>query len=354
MDNSLFSLLCGMYGRSELPSAVAQGETIYKNGSFEKLLSSFDEEERQKFMETVTSSEGTGCGFFGGRLYSFNVIKAQELSVIEVTGSDTIEKVLQIPAVREYLDYFFSKLRSSVTEVSAAADGIYGILSAGGGSPGREVTDKLNAIDSRLADIISSAIDPEQLLYLTGENTEDQTVSLKDELTSAAEDLESLFKGQTEVKTDLEAGIYARLNRKAFRTVIADAVAECRRGELQPDCINISLRRLEDGSAEAALTAEYSSGTPCVTEFGSFGEDVFFDYVTSAFCKRYKGSFTRSELPDGKRFALTFPAINLPGAAFSSNSRFGGASGRFDPVFLRLRDISGEVRYRSYTDCNKI
>ena len=259
VDNSLFSMLCGIYGRSELPSAVVQGEKIYKNEGFEKLLVSFGEEDRQRFTEAVTSSEGAGCGFFGGRFYSFNVLKEQELSIIEVTGSDTIEKTLQIPAVREYLEYFFSKLRSSVTAVSAAADGIYGALSAGGASPTREVTDKLNAIDGRLADIISSVIDPEQLLYLTGETAEDHTVSLKDELTAAAEDLKSLFGGQTAVDTDLEAGIYARLNRKAFRTIIADAVAECRRGDIQPSCINIALRRLEDGSAEAVLSAEYAS-----------------------------------------------------------------------------------------------
>lgn len=347
MDNSLFSLLCGMYGRSGLPSAVVQGERIYKNECFEKLLSSFDEEERRRFMEAATLSEGTGCGFFGRKVRSFNVIKEQDITVIEVTGSDTIENTLKIPAVREYLDYFFSKLRSSVTAVSAAADGIYGILSAGGSAPEREVADKLNAIDGRLADIIASVIDPEQLLYLTGENAEDSTVSLKDELASAAADLESMFKGQTDVKTDLEAGIYARLNRKALRTIIADAVAECRRGNIQPCCINIALRRLEDGSAEAALTAEYPSGTQYTTETGSFVEDIFFDYVTSAFCKRYGGSFTRSELPCGTRYALTFPAINLPNAEFSSNSRFSGASGRFDPVFLRLRDISEEVRYRA-------
>lgn len=353
MDNSLFSLLCGIYGRSELPSAVVQGEKIYKNEGFEKLLSSFGEEDRRRFTEVLTSSEGAGCGFFGGRAYSFNVIKEQELSIIEVTGSNTIEKTLQIPAVREYLEYFFSKLRSSVAEVSVAADGIYGALSAGGASPGRDVTDKLNAIDGRLADIISSVIDPEQLLYLTGETAEDHTVSLKDELTAAAEDLKSLFGGQAAVNTDLEAGIYARLNRKAFRTIIADAVAECCRGNVQLKCINIALHRLEDGSAEAALTAEYASGAPCGTNSGSFGEDVFFDYVTGAFCKRYGGSFTRSELPCGKRFVLTFPAINLPHAALSSNTRFGGASGRFDPICLRLRDISGEVRYRSYLDCNK-
>lgn len=348
MDNSLFTILCGVYGHSGLPAAVVWGEKIYKNQGFDKLLTSFDGEERQRFMETVTAAEGTGCGFFGGRFYSFNVIKEQELSVIEITGSDTVEKTLQIPAVREYLEYFFSKLRSSVTAVSAAADGIYGVLSAGGGSPSREVTDKLNAIDGRLADIISSVIDPEQLMYLTGENTEDQTVSLKDELTASAEDLESLFGELTEIKTDLEAGIYARLNRKSFRTIIADAVSECRRGGAQPSCITFALRRLEDGSAEAALTAEYASGTPCTASGGSFGEDVFFDYVTGVFCKRYGGSFTRCELPGGKRFVLTFPAINLPDAELSSGSRFGGASGRFDPIYLRLRDISEQVRYRSY------
>ena len=275
MDNSLFSVLCGIYGRSALPSAVTQGEKTYKNEGFEKLFSSFGEEDRRRFTEAAASSDGTGCGFFGGRFYSFNVIKEQDISITEVTGSDTVEKTLQIPAVREYLDYFFSRLRSSVTAVSAAADGIYGILSAGGKSPGQEVADKLNAIDGRLADIISSVIDPEQLLYLTGENTEDNTVSLKDELTAAAEDLKTLLYGQTKVDTCLEAGIYARLNRKAFRTIIADAVAECRRGDIQLKCINIALRRLEDGSAEAALTAEYASGTSCVTGTGSFGEDVF-------------------------------------------------------------------------------
>lgn len=353
-NDEINPVLKEIYGDSKIPVAVAAKNNLWENNAFKKQFGSLDENEKAKLISDFSSKEGISYQMSGDKLYTVNVISYSDCFIIEVIHSDTIEKMLRVPAVKEFMRYVFARLRQSVTVISVAADEIYALLSSYDKDKFAEtVPERLNSIDASLMDIISAVIDPEQLFYLLDDNCTDSTVCIMDELKKTASSVSDTVCAGTKIETRLEPNIYARMNRSAFNVIITDMITKCYHSSHIPDKIIISSERTDNGEAVIKITSEVTSvnrfkasdALNVPLDDSSYKRDMFFDYVVDAFCSRCGGSFTIQESGLSNTYSLTFPAIRPAQINVSASNNFDSSSGHFGVVNVRLRRLSDKKRY---------
>ena len=343
MNNGTFELLCGIYEGSAIPTAVMCGSSLFKNKSAEQLAD-------DRFFRKLAGSQGTVYEMGDGMLYTVNVIRHGGISIAEIIKSESINTLLDVPAVRKYAEFVFRKLRHSVNVIAVAADDIHSCLSEG--NPDRHrASDRLNSIDATLTDIISLIIDPEQLVYLMDDPV-DSTVCLKDELEEIAADISEAYNGFVKVECDLEDGLYTRMNRSSLKTVLSDTAERLCCGNAVPDKITFSSSLGGNGTVTVSVCSDCSQGRKH-SELGTEGrvftkdsaEDIFFEYVCDSFCTKYNGSLERRETADGLCFTLSFPMLRKPAGAVCGKQCFSTGMGRFDTARVRLSRFAPKNRY---------
>lgn len=340
MNNGTFELLCGIYENSAIPTAVICGGSLFKNKAAERLA-------EDSFFRKLAASQGTVYELADGMLYTANVISHGDIRIAEIIRSESIDSLLNVPAVRKYAEFVFRKLRHSVNVIAVAADDIHSCLSQG--SPDRKrAADRLNSIDATLTDIISLIIDPEQLVYLM-DDPADSTVCLKDELEGIASDISEAYNGYVQVECDLEDGLYTRMNRSSLKTVLSDTAERLCCGNIVPDKIILSSSLRNNGTVNVSISSECSQGRKHSELDSAFvkdsAEDIFFEYVCDSFCTKYNGSLERRETADGSCFTLSFPMLRKPAAAVYCKECFGTCMGRFDTARVRLGRFAPRNRY---------
>ncbi|MCD7730046.1 MAG: hypothetical protein LUI05_00935 [Oscillospiraceae bacterium] len=347
MDRALLLEICSIYNHSKLPTLIASHDCIWENDGFSKRFGIWGAEEKDRLIEILRFSEGERCVMIGGSIVTFNVVKGDGVVIAEVIECEDSEKLFAVPSINEYLAYFFARLRSSVLSISAQADGIYNTIASGGGGNCGGLIDKLNAIDSSLSDIISMALDPEQLLFLKNDNTKTSTVSLRDELQSMINEFKSLLEERVPVKSNLESGIYAILNRPAFKVIIFDIFERCCR-KFTPNSLEVVLHRLSENGAEILVIADYSSEKPPSCPNESIQGEFFFDYLVESFCRRYGGAFTLQSLKHGERYSIAFPTVYNPKPEVSANICFMDGAPHFGAAQIRLGRLADNKRYKPF------
>lgn len=351
--NEINPVLKEIYENSEVPVAVAAKNFLWENNAFKKQFGSLDKVEKSKLISDFSSKTGISYKMTGNKLCTVNVISYSDCYIIEVIHSDPIEKMLNVPAVKEFMRYVFARLRQSVTVISVAADDIYSLLSSDKNKFTETVPERLNSIDASLMDIISAVIDPEQLLYLLDDNCTDSTVCIMDELKKTASSVSDTVCVGTKIETRLEPNIYARMNRSAFNVIITDMITKCYHSSHIPDKIIISSERTDNGEAVIKITSEVTSvnrfkapdALNVPLDDSSYKRDMFFDYVVDAFCSRCGGSFTVQESGLSNTYSLTFPAIRPAQINVSASNNFDSSGGHFGVVNVRLRRLSDKKRY---------
>ena len=349
---ALFKSIVKAYSVSELPVAVLCGEDMEFNSAFKNKFRFIAESELNSFLEKLSHNKGMCHEMFDSCLYTVNVAVIEDITVIEIIRCESVKSLVDMPAVRQYLIYVFSKLRLSVNSISVAANDIYSVLSKNEAADSA-VKQNLNTIDSSLLKIIGLIIDPEQIIYLTGDTDKDTTLPIKDELESITSDISAVFQKQCKVVCQRNDIVYSRVNRTALRTLMIDAASRFKIKGYIPDIITISSSIEKNDTAQIILEADWSSKRS-YKEFcqkkgiepdDNILQDFFFEYICSIFCKRYKGTFEQAELPDGYRFTLTFPSIKRVPLNVSAPNMFSQEPQHFDTASIRFAEFKSAETY---------
>ena len=153
----LFKSIFKAYSVSELPVAVLNGSDMNFNQAFKSMFRFTAENELAVFLEKLSNNKGLCHEMFNSVLYTVNVAVIENITVIEIIKSESVKSLVDIPAVRQYLIYVFSKLRLSVNSISVAANDIHAILTKNEAADSA-VAKNLNVIDSSLLKIILPSI----------------------------------------------------------------------------------------------------------------------------------------------------------------------------------------------------
>lgn len=352
-SQDLYRTILKAYLNSSLPTAVVYHKSVEVNSEFKKLFCYTAPNELTLFLTELSENRGSCHKMFNGVFYTANVIEIEETIVIEITRSESIKSLVDMPTVRRYLIYVFSKLRLTVNSISVAANDIHAILSEKEAAD-KEITCNLNSINSSLLKIISLIIDPEQLIYLIGDTDNDSTVSLKDEISKITKDINTVFNGNSKVICDRNDIMFTRLNRLALRTLLVDAASQFKLKGYLPDTITISSEELSDGNARITLESDCSSKRSfkeyCeknnIEMQDSILTDFFFEYICDVFCKRYSGSFEQKETADGYRFTVTVPIIKNMPLAVNAPDKFNSGIAHFDVARVRMMELMDNEVYK--------
>lgn len=351
MTENISAVLKQIYGKSGIPTVIADDEmkVIWKNK-----LWTFDDKKLTQLLDG-NMSEGLHRRIDGGNVLSINVMKFSDEDgtyyVIELACTEQVKNVLAVPEVRDYIAYICARIRQSAGAVTVSADEIYSEIADGVVDLG-QITDRLNVINGNIMTLLSEVVTPEQIYCLLDPNSTDVTVCLADELKKYAADAAHVMGKKVVVTTELEGNVFARLNRSAFETVIAEMTAECCRGKLLPEEITISSSRVSESRAEITIKCVNKSGAPnklrdTVEENAGIGRRLFFDYFCGMLCSNYGAVFTEKEIPMGRSFTMELNVIKdgAPAIAMSSTG-FGVRSKRFCDMALALSGMCCEERYK--------
>jgi hypothetical protein len=271
---------------------------------------------------------------FGGKFYHINVVKHDRIVLVEVIKSESAEDILKVPAVRDYLTYSFDKLRGTVCDISDAAKKFFEKNYPENSDFHRE----FEFIERELSEIMALVIDPEQLLYLTDNTEETNSICLKEELTKITNSLKAKIGKKIQITTMYTANLYARMNRKTFNTFISDIAYSCCHGDFLPDSLKFELIQLSGSKAKISVTADYTSQNANQALKKKAIDEMFFDYLADAFERKYKAVYDIEEDGCKVKHILEVPIINPNVGSFRSPYDFDG-SVMFDAVQVRMREF---------------
>lgn len=334
MDKSeAFSLLKKLYGKAAVPAAVICGGEIWENPAFTKDFAFMSRSEREGFIRDTAQKDGTGCTIINNTVYTYSTFGTSEADVVEITGSEPLKRLFALPEVRGYFKYVFSRLRSSVNNVSVAADELYAALSSDKISDGAFIADRLNCIDGGISEIIGAILDPEQMILLMGDTSETATVCVKDEL-------EKILCSFGRIRLYAQDGLYARLSRSTLKVIMADVIAKCLKSGCREEKISVSA----EGGVIIKVTIKAEDAN--VTFDGE--EDMFFSYMCDVFCGESACSCTKRCSGGCFEFALEFPSVDMDSIQVLAGNPFKHTAGRFDPVTIRMTELRGSDRYTPF------
>lgn len=341
----IYPLILKSYMNSELATAVIYQKNVEVNDAFKKLFFSLPDE-LPSFLSELSEENGLRHKFLNGNMYTTNVVKVRDITVIEFIKTEAMQDIVANPGVRKYLVYVFSKLRLSIGSISAAANDIHALLAKNETSDSR-VSNNLSHIDSSLLKIIGLLIDPEQFVYLTGDVDEAESISTADEINRICKDMKSVFDRHTHIVCEKNDIMFARLNRTALRTLLVDTAAQFKQYGYIPDELIVSSECTDNKTAQITIESNCKSKRSyadyCkmrnIDAENDIMDNFFYEYICSAFCKRYNGTFEQHTIPDGHKFIITFPIITDSGLSVNAPNLFNPGVSRFDVVNARLGEF---------------
>lgn len=362
MISDLFTLLKQIYGAAGIPTAITDEKLniLWRNSLAESSRGPLARDRLSCLFENGTPVSGAVFFNENDTIHRFNVLKsknAEEPSVfyiIEHLGSDELKTLLASPQIRSYMTYLCARIRESVGMIAISADEIDAAAAVFGAGCG-EVADQLNTINKGLMLILREVINPEQLYYVLDPCCDDVTICVADEIAQAASDAKHALGRSVKVSYTTEKGIYTRMNRSVFETIISDMALECCCGKLYPDELVFnckSIKSRDPGGKDriaVTITSVNSSGKeniPSKFENDKKGSKLYFNYLCSVLCEKYGAEFTRSELENGYSCSITLNSVGMSRQIVMNGSKFAIRPDRFSTMTLSLAERHLEERYK--------
>ncbi|MCM1024200.1 MAG: hypothetical protein NC395_09100 [Prevotella sp.] len=363
MTTELFALLKQIYSSAGIPTVITDEamNIIWRNSPAESEHGSLQNENVSFLFDGGTPVSGLVFFQDNDVIRRFNVLKSKNaddpaaLYIIELIGSDDIKTLLASPHIKAYMTYLCARIRESVGMIAVSADEIDSVAAIFGADYG-EVADQLNTINKGLMLILREVINPEHLYYVLDPGCDDVTICVADEIAQAVSDAKRSLGKTVRVSYTSEKGIYTRMNRSVFETIISDMALECCCGKLYPDELVFTCKRAVNPDPNVAdkisitvksLNRSGKENIPSKFERDKKGSKIYFDYLCSVLCEKYDAEFTRRELENGCSCCLILNSIGMDKRQIVMNGlRFSGRSDRFSIMTLSLAEHHLEERYR--------
>lgn len=357
-----FTVLKQIYGASGIQTAITDENlnVLWKNPLAESSRGPLSGDNLSRLFENGVPVSGAVFCTEGETIHRINVLKAKNADepsafyIIELLGSDELKVLLTSPHIKSYMTYLCARIRDSVGMIAVSADEIESAAAVFGAGCG-EVADQLNAINKGLMLILREVINPEQLYYVLDPCCNDVTICVADEIAQAASDAKHALGRSVKVSYTSEKGIYTRMNRSVFETIISDMALECCCGKLYPDELVFNgriVRSADPGKKDrTAITVKSvnrsgKENTPSKFEKDKKGSKLYFNYLCTVLCEKYGAEFTRSELENGCLCSITLDTVGLDRKIVMSSSKFAIRSDRFTAMTLSLAERHLEKRYK--------
>lgn len=361
MTTDLFPLMKQLYSSSGIPTAITDENLniLWRNTLAESERGPLRNETVSCLFENGTPVSGMVFFHENETIYRFNVLKLKNMEdssvmyIIERIGSDDLKALLSSPQIKAYMQYLCARIRDSVNLIAVSSDEIDAIAAVFGAGCG-EVADQLNTINKGLMLILREVIDPEQLYCILDLDCDDVTICVADEIARAVSDAKRALGKTVRVSYTSEKGIYTRMNRDLFETIISDMALECCCGRLYPDELVFTCKSVRNpdpnGSKRISITVKSINrsgreNVPSKFEKDKKSSKLYFNYLCSVLCEKYGAEFTRCELEDGCSCCIVLNAIGIDRKIVMSGSRSYYVD-RFSPMTVSLAEHHLEKRYK--------
>lgn len=331
MDSAVLLALREFYERSGIPTAIVSDGCCFENSRFTELFRG-----KPVSKDAFTSrmiKKGCGYELVGDMIVGVNVISYDVVSVVEVFDKSPVEAVMKSPGVNRYLICFFSRLRSSVHNISVISEKLLEKLSdcaVGYDS----IEQSFDSIKNSLRDIISFILDPEQMVFLMDDDCTESVVNVSSTVDELAQQFAE-YRKDIKVKTDICENAAAKLGKESFCVLVSDITELLCSGEYIPSGIEFSVKEDENGVKVriSADTSEKRLSELAAAGEKSFSEGFFFEYISDLFCKRFNASLEKTS---GGAYELSFPKLADGEFLVSSAINFDEGDRLFAPMEVRF------------------
>lgn len=363
------------YSESGLPTVIADGELniIWKNdisGSVPDLG-----ENAGSIFDGGIPVTGLVTKEINGSFCTFNVIGTHDgdgksCYIIELVSSRGIGGIFSSEAVRGYISYICSKIRTAAGEIISVTDRLFDDISSGSFGVGRaaegfdRIYESAAMLEREIAypDSIYSLIDPEKpddIIILDKEMTA-VSAGIKRYLTDR---YESVSADKVRISEDYDRNIFFRMNADSFETAVASMAAECCGTEkylgCDPERIIFSARRSGRNRAEIAVMSLYLSGNAknssqsVCSAFGEksgFNRKLLASYIYDVLSLKNGARFSKENIPGGCVCRMNIEAFRKGTSVFAEKPVDG--SDRRSAILDKLAFFFGdmpETEKRRYT-----
>ena len=359
MTTDFFTTLKQIYGTAGVPAAVADEKLniLWRNSVAESCRGPLSDDNASRLFENGVPASGAVFYTEDETIHRLNVLKAKDAEtsslfyIIEHIGSDDLKTLLASPHIRAYMTYLCARIRESVGMIAVSADEIDAAAAVFGAGCG-EVASQLNTINKGLMLILREVINPEQLYYVLDPSCDDVTICVADEIAQAVSDAKRALGRTVRVSYTTEKGVYTRMNRSVFETIISDMALECCCGRLYPDELVFNCKTdKSSGSERITITVKSvnrsgKENVPSKFERDKRGSKLYFNYLCNVLCEKYGAEFTRQELADGYLCSITLGSVGLDRHIVLNGSKFAIHPARFCTMTLSLAEHHLEERYK--------
>lgn len=331
MSKDYLSFLSDLIEHSKLPSIIINDDNIIENNRFKELSIHPTLKKALILKYTVNSS---GYEDINGDYYGVNVVRYATFTLIEFYPKSPVDKLKKDPEVINYLNCFFAKLRSEVYGIARKTDALQQIFE-------EYLEDYENAsvtlsnIYDDLNNIMSTILNPEQIVCLTSDNCNEDNINLTRVISDLARDF-LICHPETEVSITADDIFMTKINRYGFEVIISNFLERVYKGKYKPDGIDFIINQVDE-IITVQIKADFSSKTPSDNNFSNdkeYADDFFFQYVLEIFCSKFNA---KSSMVNNTFFEISFPATPFYKLDLHASARFIPDPDRFAPVVVKTR-----------------
>lgn len=359
------------YSASGVPVLIADEELkiLWKNnaGGFSSELG----ESAEVIFDGGVPVTGLVSREINGEICTFNVIKTEDgesgrlFYIIELIGSRRIGGIVSAEAVRNYISYICSRIRTAAENITSVTDRLFEDISAGVFNSGR-AAEGFDRIYESAVMLEREIVYPDRLYSLINPEKSDDTIILDKEMAAVAEGIkstllgkcESDFEGSVRISEDYDRDIFFRMNADSFETAVASMTAECCKGGRCPERIIFSARRSGRDRAEVTvMSLDIGSGgssggksVPCIP-FGAardFNRKLLAEYIYDVLGLKNGARFSKENFPGGFLCRMNIEALPRGASVFADKPVDG--SGRRREISYKIAFFFGDTpeaeRYR--------
>lgn len=342
------------YSESGIPTVIADEDLniLWKNniGGFPAAVG----ESAVAFFDGGVPETGLTVKKTDDTIMTFNVIKTEDADnnnsyyIIELIGSRKAGGTVSAEAVRGYIGYVCSKLRTALNGITAVTDRLSEYISSGGLNA-ESISAGFEQISESTAMLEREVFYPDRIYSMTAPENPDDTIILEKEMAAVVSGIKSFLdeksRGRVRISEDYDRDIFFRMNADSFETAVASMTAECCGSGGYPERIIFSARHYGRNRAEItamSLNISAEANRPPVHETErDFNRKLLSEYVYDVLGLKNGARFSKENIPNGIVCRMNIEAFTRGVSVFAEKPVDG--SGRQSGIMYKLAFFFGDI-----------